>query len=278
MSIQPSDRTLIHRIPIENVELVVEEQPGAGAPVVLLHGFPFDRRMWQAQRSALATHRLLLPDLRGHGESEASPPPYSIKSLAEDLRRELDHLGLDRIALGGLSMGGYVALAFAARYPERLHALLLLDTHPKADPPEVRRARADQAARVRKSGPEAVIDELMNRLVGERDVDPEVVALTREMILGTSRDGMVGALEGMASRPDSTPGLAAISCPTLVVVGSDDTIAPPAMAREMAAAIPHAELVEIPGAGHLSPLEHPPLVNAGLVRFLARATARRGPA
>ena len=123
-----------------------------------------------------------------------------------------------------------------------------------------------------------MIDELMARLVGERDVDPEVVALTREMILGTSRDGMVGALEGMASRPDSTPGLAAISCPTLVVVGGDDTIAPPAMAREMAAAIPYAELVEIPGAGHLSPLERPPLVNAALVRFLARATARRGPA
>lgn len=266
---------LIHRIPIESCELIVEERPGAGAPVVLLHGFPLDRRMWQEQHEALAGCRLFLPDLRGHGASEASPPPYSMVSLAEDLRRELDHLGLDRIALGGLSMGGYVALAFAARYPERLAALLLLDTHPKADPPEVRRARADQAARVRKAGPEAVVDELATRLVGGRDIDPQVVALAREMILGTSRDGMVGALEGMAARPDSTPGLAAISCPTLIVVGSDDAIVPPAMAREMAAAIPHAELVEIPGAGHLAPLERPALVNAALTRFLAGAAAWR---
>ena len=273
MNSQPSGRTIIHRIPIENVELVVEEEPGPGAPVVLLHGFPFDRRLWRGQRPALAGYRLFLPDLRGHGESDASPPPYSMVSLAEDLRRELDHLGLDRIALGGLSMGGYVALAFAARYPERLRALLLLDTHPLADPPAVRRARADQAARVRKAGPEAVVDELATRLVGGRDVDPEVIALTREMILGTSRDGMVGALEGMATRPDSTPGLAAISCPTLIVVGSDDTIAPPAMAREMAAAIPHAQLVEVPGAGHLAPLERPDLVNAALARFLAGAIA-----
>lgn len=283
MNTQSAGRTRLHRIPIEHVELVVEELPGPGAPVVLLHGFPLDRRMWQEQHAALSGYRLFLPDLRGHGESEASPPPYSMVLLAEDLRRELDHLGLDRIALGGLSMGGYVALAFAARYPERLRALLLLDTHPRADLSEVRRARADQAARVRKSGPEAVIDELMARLVGERDVDPRVVALTREMILGTSRDGLVGALEGMAARPDSTPVLAAISCPTLVVVGSDDAITPPAMAREMAAAIAHAELVEIPGAGHLAPLERPALVNAALTRFLAgagagaRAMAQRPP-
>jgi pimeloyl-ACP methyl ester carboxylesterase len=266
-----------HRIPIENVELIVEELPGPGAPVVLLHGFPLDRRMWREQRAALASYRLYLPDLRGHGESDGSPPPYSMTSFAEDLRRELDHLALDRIVLGGLSMGGYIALAFAARYPERLRALVLLDTHPKADPPAVRRARADQVARVRMSGPEAVVDELTTRLLGGRppdaEVTPDVVALTREMILGTSRDGIVGALEGMAARPDSTPILTTISCPTLVVVGSADTVTPPAMAREMAAAIPRAALVEIPGAGHLSPLERPALVNAALARFLAGVAA-----
>jgi pimeloyl-ACP methyl ester carboxylesterase len=227
--------------------------------------------MWRGQRPALTDYRLLLPDLRGHGQSDASPPPYSMVLLAEDLRQVLDHLGLDRIALGGLSMGGYVALAFAARYPERLRGLMLLDTHPKADPPAVRHTRADQATRVRRDGPAAVADELAARLVGGREVDPAVIDLTREMILGTSRDGMVGALEGMAMRPDSTPGLAAIACPTLILVGSDDTITPPAMACEMAAAIPGADLVEIPGAGHLAPLERPDLVNEALARFLAAA-------
>jgi pimeloyl-ACP methyl ester carboxylesterase len=226
--------------------------------------------MWRGQIGALPGLRLILPDLRGHGESEPAPPPYTLIDLAEDLRQLLDHLGLERVMLGALSMGGYVALAFAARYPERLRALFLLDTHPKPDTPEARRARAEAAAPVRRAGVSELVDEQLEKLVGTRDVDPDVVALTRRMILDMSVEGMVGSLTAMAARPDSTPLLPLIPCPTLVVVGSDDAISPPAMAREMAAAIPGAELVEIPGAGHLAPLEKPAAVNAALRDFIAR--------
>jgi pimeloyl-ACP methyl ester carboxylesterase len=262
----------VQRIHIGGIDLVVEEQ-GQGESVLLVHGFPLDRRQWRGQSAALAGVRLLIPDLRGFGDSEPAPPPYPMIALAEDLRQILDHLAIERVVLGGLSMGGYVALAFAERYPERLRALMLLDTHPRADTPEARRGRSELAARVRRHGVEAAVEELAERLLGERDVDPEVRALTVRMMLDTSVDGMVGALEGMAARPDSTSTLPQIRCPTLVLVGSDDAITPPSMAREMAAAIPGAELVEIPGAGHLAPLERPAEVNAALEHFLARALA-----
>jgi len=263
------DEGFIRRLQLAGGEMVVAEY-GEGDPLLLVHGFPLDRRMWRGQIGALPGLRLILPDLRGHGESEPAPPPYTLIDLAEDLRQLLDHLGLERVMLGALSMGGYVALAFAARYPERLRALFLLDTHPKPDSPEARRARAEAAARVRRAGVSELVDEQMEKLVGTRDVAPDVVALTRQMILDMSVEGMVGSLTAMAARPDSTPVLPLIPCPTLVVVGSDDAIASPAMAREMAAAIPGAELVEISGVGHLAPLEKPAAVNAALRDFIAR--------
>ncbi len=264
----PNGSAIVHRLAIGDAEIAVEERRGPGVPLLLVHGFPFDRRMWRGQQSGLAPRRLLLPDLRGHGESEPGPPPYSMVRLAEDLRQIMDHFALDQVVLAGLSMGGYVALAFALRYPERLRALMLLDTQAGADTPEVRGARADQSARVRRDGVAAIADQLLDRLVGGRQVDPATIELTREMILGTSTDGVVGALEGMAARPDVRPMLAAISCPTLILVGSDDNVTPPKLAREMAAAIPNADLVEIPGAGHLAPLEQPETVNAAIERFL----------
>jgi len=165
-------------------------------------------------------------------------------------------------------MGGYIALAFAARYPERLRALLLLDTHPKADTPEIRHGRGETAARARKEGVAALTAELTERFVQGHNVDPETVALIRQMIAATSVEGMVGSLTAMAARPDSTPILSTITCPTLIVVGTEDQITPPAMAREMQAGIPGAALVEFPGAGHLSPLEAPAPVNAAIRAFL----------
>jgi pimeloyl-ACP methyl ester carboxylesterase len=266
-SAAPPPPGLIRRLQVGDGEIVVEEQ-GTGDPLLLVHGFPFDRRMWRGQIGAFPGLRLLRPDLRGHGESEAQPPPYTLVDLAEDLRQILDHLAIERVLLGGLSMGGYIALAFAGRYPERLQALLLLDTHPKADPPEVRSGRAETAARARREGVPKLADELTERFVGGRTMDPEVVALIRQMILDTSVEGMVGSLTAMAARPDSTPILPTITCPTLVIVGTEDNITPPAMAREMRAAIPNAELVEIPGAGHLAPLEAPAPVNAAIAAFL----------
>lgn len=257
----------VRRLQIGDGEVVVAEH-GTGTPCLLVHGFPLDRRMWRGQIGAFPNLRLILPDLRGHGESEPTPPPYTLVDLAEDLRQILDHLAIEQVILGGLSMGGYIAFAFAGRYPERLRALLLLDTHPKADPPEIRRARAETAARARKEGVAALTDEQTERFVKGHHVDPDKVALIRQMIAATSVEGMVGSATAMAARPDSTPILSAITCPTLIVVGTEDQITPPAMAREMQAAIPGSELVEIPGAGHLSPLEAPTPVNAAIRAFL----------
>lgn len=265
--------SVFRRIKVGGVELAIADH-GRGDPMILVHGFPLDRRMWRGQVGSFDGFRLILPDLRGFGLSESSPPPYPMELLAEDIRQLIDHLGLERVVLGGLSMGGYVALAFAARYPERLHALLLFDTQAAADSPEVRERRADQAARVRRDGASAIAPELVERLVGGRDVATDVVELTRQMIASASIEGMVGALTGMMSRPDMTALLPDIACPTLVLVGSDDAITPPSVARAMAAAIPGAELVEIPDAGHLAPLEQPAAANRAIATLLSRVFAR----
>lgn len=244
---------------------------GAGRPCVLVHGFPFDHRLWRAQWTELAGDaRWIVPDLRGHGQSDAPPPPYAMRDFADDLRVLIDHLGLERVLLGGQSMGGTIALAFAARYPERLAGLLLVATRAGADPPAAQRARIETATRVQVDGAAAIADGMAARILGERSVAPALRATVHDWIAGTSIEGLAGSLIGMAQRPDSTPLLERIDCPALVVVGSDDHLTPPRCARAMAAAIPGAELLEVPGAGHLVPLERPVPVNEKLRTFLER--------
>jgi len=244
---------------------------GRGTSVVLLHGFPLDRSMWDAQVEALAPRfRVIVPDQRGFGESPAPPGPLSMDRLADDVAALLDHLRLRRAVVCGLSMGGYVAFAFARRHADRLQGLVFCDTKAVADSPEARTGRAEMIELVAAKGLEPVADRMLPRLLAPATLQrrPEVAELVRRMILRAPPDGVRGALQGMADRPDSTPLLPTLRCPALFVVGAQDALSPPEEAGGMCARVPNGRLVVVPDAGHLAPMESPAAVNAALAEFL----------
>ncbi|GKS59485.1 alpha/beta hydrolase [Nitrospira sp.] len=250
---------------------IVYSDTGTGHPVVFVHGFPLNRTMWHPQVQALSsTYRIVTVDLRGHGESDAPLWRYRVEDFAGDILTVLDDLRLPRAILVGLSMGGYVALAFARLFPGRLNSLVLTDTRAQADSPEGRQGRFQLAQAAYERGAGAVADAMLPKLLSPktRDTRPELVADVRHMIESMRLGGIVGDLMAMADRPDSLPLLGAIGCPTLVVVGADDQTTPVSDARLMAERIPGARLEIIPEAGHLPNLEQPSAFNACLDRFL----------
>ncbi len=244
---------------------------GQGPAVLLVHGFPFDRSMWAPQVDALSpTHRLIVPDLRGHGETDAPPGPYSMDLFADDLAALLTSLGIDRVVLGGLSMGGYIAFAFYRKFPARVRALLLSDTRPQPDSPEARQGRLDMIQVARELGMAAVAERLLPRVLSPTTLAsrPFVVAHVRRMMEATPVEGLAGAEMAMADRPDSTPTLARISCPVLTVAGADDALTPPADVEAMTVAIRGARMAAIPDAGHVCTLENSEAFNVAVQQFL----------
>jgi 3-oxoadipate enol-lactonase len=244
---------------------------GSGPPVVLLHGYPFNRSMWREQVEALqGSNRVITPDLRGLGETEATREPATMNEMAEDVAALLDELKIDRVALGGLSMGGYVALAFVRRFPLRVRALILADTRPQPDTEEGKRAREEQAQKVLEEGMSAITDLILKKALAPATLAerPDVVAHVREMIETAKPEGAAAALRGMAVRSDQTHFLASILAPTLVIVGSEDQLTPPADAELMRREIRGSRLVVIPGAAHVSNLERPAEFNRALTEFL----------
>lgn len=246
---------------------------GPGPVVVLLHGFPLGRAMWREQLTGVgSTYRVIAPDLRGHGESPAPDGDYTIDEMADDVVELLDYLGLDGpVVLGGLSMGGYVALSLVARYSDRFRALMLMDTKADADTPEVAAKRDELAQAVLAAGhPRPVVEAMMPRLFSRWTIenDPARVAPMRDLMESNTARGVVGALRAMASRPDRRSLLSEIRLPTLVLVGEDDAITPPQASQEMADAIPGSRLEVIPRAGHLAPYERPAIANSVILRFL----------
>jgi 3-oxoadipate enol-lactonase len=261
---------------VRGIELVYEDA-AAGArsahasPVVLLHGFPFNRSLWREQVEALSeTRRVVAPDLRGHGETSLGDGPATMEEMAEDLAALLDELEVGRAVVGGLSMGGYAALAFVRAHPERVAALILADTRAQADTDDVRRTREETARRALAEGMEPIADAIMPKLFAPatREQRPDLIARVREMILGTKPAGAAAALRGMASRRDQTDLLETIDAPTLIIVGSEDTVTPPADAEVMHAKIRGSRLVKIEGAGHVSNVERPGEFNRALAEFL----------
>lgn len=259
------------RARVRDIKMAYGDRGQGGPPVVLLHGFPLDRRMWAAQVRGLAREfRVITPDLRGHGQSGAAPGPYTMELLADDVRGLLDHLGLQRVVLGGFSMGGYVAFAFYRMYPERVQALMLLDTRPQPDSADAKRGREEMAQLAEREGAAPIADRLAPRLLAAATVSgrPSVVAQVRRMILECSAPAIAGDLRGLALRRDSTDLLRGIRVPTLVVVGDQDAITPPADSEMMASTVRRAALVTVPGAGHLSNLENPRVFTGALRGFL----------
>jgi pimeloyl-ACP methyl ester carboxylesterase len=239
--------------------------------LLLIHGFPLTSEMWRPQRDALASPalRVVTPDLAGFGSA-----PGAITSLddaADALAASLDGMGAPRVIVGGFSMGGYIALAFARRHAARLHGLLLVDTKAEPDTEDGKKGRYALAERARAEGKGVVIDAMLPRLVSDSSLNgrPDVVQQVLDIESGATLDGIVAALHAMAERPSSVDDLPRITVPTLVIVGKEDVITPVADAEAMASAIPAARLVIIPDAGHLTALEQPEAVNAAIRDWLA---------
>ncbi len=242
---------------------------GEGAPVVLLHAFPLDGRMFEPQAEAL-TGRLITPDFPGFGRSPRVPAQPDMRYYAEGVSGLLDRLDLERVVLGGISIGGYVVFECMRLFPERVSGLLLANTRPEPDSEEIRENRNKMARRVAEEGVGVLIELQMGRLLAPDTLEnnARVVEKVRAMILESNPSGVVAALGAMRERPDSTPLLEKIAVPTLVIGGEEDGISSPEVMGAMAEKIPVSRHVTLPRAGHLANLEAPEGFNAALEELL----------
>lgn len=227
---------------------------GIGKPLMLVHGFPFDHRAWDSVVPLLEKDfELLLPDLRGFGESTTVDAPYRIADMADDLAALLDHLGIETIAMAGHSMGGYVALAFAKKYPQRVNGLALISSQAAADTSERKEGRYKTARDVEEKGVELIAETMTAKLTPQA----EAQAVVKDLILRQGKAGVVGALKAMAEREDSTPMLSSFAFPVVLVHGDADALIPLEKSQEIKNILPSAQLVTLEGAGHMPMLEFP---------------------
>lgn len=245
-------------------------EAGDGRAVLLLHGFPFSHESFAPQLAAPPTGtRIIAPDHRGFGHSDlvAGGAPTTMDDMADDALALLDQLGLERAFIGGVSMGGYVAMALAAKAPTRVRGLILIDTQAGADDEAGKARREDVATNVLTKGAAVVADAMMPKLFG-----PSAASTTKQavhaMMLAQTPAAIAAASRGMAMRLDRMATLAAVTAPTLIMVGEHDAITPPAKAEAMKAVMPHAALEVIPDAGHLPNLEQPEAFATLLANFV----------
>ena len=260
------------KVNINSVDIAYNDH-GIGQPVLFLHAFPLNRSMWTSQVTALLAEqrfRLVALDWRGFGESTFTMDISTMEQLADDVAGLMDTLGMPQAVLCSLSMGGYVSFAFLRKYPRRVAGLILADTKPDVDSDEARANREKVAQLAESQGAEAIADLQLPNLLSDytRQQHPEIVARARQMIAAATPQGIAAAARGMALRSDSSDLLTTIACPTLVLVGEQDKLTPPAVAQQYAASIPGAQLISIPRAGHLSNLEQPEDFLSALRTFL----------
>lgn len=257
------------------------DDAGNGPAVVLLHGYPFNRTMWREQTESLQSrYRVIAPDLRGHGETGVAPAPATMEQMAQDVAGLMDALSISSAVVGGLSMGGYVALAFYRLFRARVSSLVLADTRASADTEEARQSRVQQSEKVLREGMEGITDALLPKLLAPETISgrPGVVQRIREMMLRTNPKGASAALQGMAQRQDHTSFLPEISARTLILVGRHDAITPLEEAEKMHQGIAGSQVEVIEGAGHVSNIEQPIAFNRALLAFLGATDKRTRPA
>lgn len=250
---------------------------GNGPPVVLLHPFPASHGLWLPVAQELAAkYRVILPDLRGHGESEPGDGPATMQKHADDVLRICDDCAISRAVFGGESIGGYILFEFWRRYRDRVQALILCNTRPQAETAEGRANRLKNAERVLETGPEPFLDEMASKLVGEttRNNRPDVVAEARNLMRKMSADSINKVQRGMAERPDSIPTLKTMNVPTLIIAGEEDNLTPVSDAELMRQNIGGSQLRVVPRAGHYAVFEQSAAV-AALMRQFLDAVPRR---
>lgn len=253
-------------------------EAGDGRPAILLHAFPLCADQWLPQLHRVPTGwRLIAPDVRGfRGAGQAYQDvgldTATMASHAADVLSLMNHLDLDNAVVGGLSMGGYIALAVARVAARRLDGLVLADTKAPADNEAGREARDSMIALAQDRGVEAVADLMLPKLLGatSQAEQPELADVLRKLVARNTPEAIVSALRAMKFRDDATAWLSSIGCPTLVICGTEDILTPPAESETLAAALPQSELVLVPGAGHLSNLEAPMAFTEALTQFLGR--------
>lgn len=245
---------------------------GEGTPLVLLHAFPLSSAMWLGQREQLAQRfRVITPDLRGFGGSVLGTEEPSIDTMADDVVALLRSKGIGRAVIGGLSMGGYVAMAICRRHPDRVRGLILADTKASADSDTARQNRQRVADRITAEGKVDVLaEELLPNLVGPTTFRQRalVYGRVRGLLQATPPAAAAWAQLAMAARPDSIETLRGVKVPALVIVGSEDTLATEEDARAMVEALPNGVLQVIPRAGHLCAIEQPDLFNQTVTEFV----------
>jgi pimeloyl-ACP methyl ester carboxylesterase len=257
---------------IDGINLAFDDH-GSGRPVILLHGYPFNRTLWDSQVAALKdTFRVITPDLRGFGESETSAEPVTMTRMAQDIARLMDALDIQRPTIGGLSMGGYVVLAFYKQFPERVGALVLADTRPHPDTEEGKQLRARQREQILRDGMAETAHSMLPKLLTPETIStrPDLVKRIQDMIMGTKPAGAAAALVAMAGREDQTELLAKITVPTLIVVGREDPITSVQDSQLMHERIAHSRLVILEDAAHVSNLEQVDSFNGVLKSFLSK--------
>jgi pimeloyl-ACP methyl ester carboxylesterase len=250
---------------------VAYEVMGDGAPVVLLHPFPAHHELWSPAAEALSSrYRLILPDLRGHGDSEVGQGPATMTKHAADLVRICDAAAVGRAVFAGVSIGGYVLFEFWRRYRGRVAALIFCDTRAQADAAEGRAARLKSATDVIERGTEPFVENMIPKLFGKTTLDtrPDLVAGARKMMMKMSPEDIAQVQKGMAERPDSVPTLKTINVPTLVMVGDEDILSPVADGELMRQNIPGAQMKVIPRGGHYAVWEQSATVGTMTRQFV----------
>jgi pimeloyl-ACP methyl ester carboxylesterase len=245
---------------------------GRGVPLLFVHGFPLSRGAWQKQIDALRpAYRVIAPDLRGFGESEAGTGPVTMAQYADDLYALLQQLKTGPVVLIGHSMGGYVLFAFLRQHLKMVRGLVLVGTRAGKDTPEVAAGRRDTAEKVQANGIQFVTEPMVPKMLAADNHDRAMAEQVRGLMTPSKPAGVSGALLGMAERPDATAELARISVPTLVITGADDTLIPSTESERLAQAIPGSQLNIIPHAGHLVAFEQPDKFNHVLEEWMGRA-------
>ena len=254
---------------------IAYEAIGHGPPVVLLHPFPAHHELWlPASQSLTSRYRIILPDLRGHGESEVGEGPATMEKHSSEMTRVLDECGVGRAIFNGVSIGGYVLFEFWRRFRNRVAGIVIVDSRPQADTPEGRSNRFKAAEDVMQRGSEPFLDSLIPKLFGRTTVEtrPDLIDLARPMMKKMSPQAIAQVQQGMAERPNSIPTLKTIDVPTLILIGEEDMLATIADGELMRQHMPNSDLKIIARAGHFSPWEQPEEVGRLLRQFADRVS------
>ena len=260
------------RISINNVTVSYSDHGAENAPaIILIHGFPFNKSMWNGQIEALKDNfRVIAYDIRGHGNSEPGIDEFFMELFVNDLLHFMDVLKIDKAILCGLSLGGYIALNAVLKFPDRFDALILNDTQCIADTPEIKEKRCIAITGIMKNGVDQYADEIIKNLFAPESFinEKNIVATVREMILSTTKHSLCNTLHALAERKETCTRLQEINIPVLIMVGKEDKITPISAAQQMHREIRESTLKIILNAGHVSNLENPIDFNCQLVKFV----------